>query len=82
MRLILIRHGHATQHYVDETRKLSDNGQEQAKQAGQWLASHDICAEKIIHSPLKRAIETAQIVGNAIEEKGCTLEENKTIKPE
>ena len=81
MRLVLIRHGHAPQDIIDDTRKLSELGREQAKSAGQWLKGQVHDARKIIHSPLTRAIETAKIVHEQLSRE-LPFEENNTIRPE
>lgn len=80
MKLILIRHGHAPQDAIDETRKLSDRGREQAAHAGQWLKKQEFKAKKLIHSPLTRAIETAKIVHQNLSSE-LPFEENDTITP-
>ncbi len=80
MKLILIRHGHAPQSAIDDTRKLSAQGQEQAALAGKWLKQQNFKASKVIHSPLTRAVETAQIVHRQLSGE-IPFEEDETITP-
>jgi phosphohistidine phosphatase len=65
MRLWLARHGDAVS--LDESgsdfeRRLSELGRRQISQLGQWLKSREEPPDLILHSPLKRAAETAGIL--------------------
>lgn len=65
MRLWLARHGDAVG--IDEAgsdfeRRLSEHGRGQMAQLGRWLKSREEPPDLILHSPLKRAVETAVIL--------------------
>jgi phosphohistidine phosphatase len=65
--LYLIRHADAIevgQNGIaeDAERPLSDQGREQAGRLGRALAARGITAPRIVASPLRRAVETAEIV--------------------
>lgn len=69
VRLFLMRHGEAeTYADSDSQRALTERGKQEARMSGQWLADEqlDQSIHGIICSPFKRAIETAQIVADAI----------------
>ncbi len=61
MKLIPIRHGNADHDAVDEIRKLSELGTEEAKAAGRWLKEQSFHATKIIHSPLTSPPPSGQV---------------------
>jgi phosphohistidine phosphatase len=69
MLLYFLRHGDAVQlpSLSDSERPLSDHGEHQAKTVGAFLRSSDIRIERIITSPLIRAVRTAEIVAEAIQ---------------
>jgi phosphohistidine phosphatase len=63
MQLYFLRHADAeVPAPTDSLRPLSENGIEQAKRVGRFCAEHDLRFSLILHSPLKRAHETAQHV--------------------
>lgn len=68
MFLYLLRHGDAVQNpsLNDSERPLSDLGRHQAEVVGEFLRSGNIQIEKIISSPLVRAVETAEIIGTTL----------------
>ncbi len=64
MKLYLLRHGHALSVHEagvasDEDRPLSQTGQEDVRKMARHLVSLGAAPEIILHSPLKRAIQTA-----------------------
>lgn len=60
--LILLRHAEAqpaSSGADDRGRRLSGRGEQEAKAAGQWLASHGVKPDRILCSPAERARATA-----------------------
>ena len=68
MLLFLLRHGDAIQNpsLNDSARPLSEAGRRQAETVGSFLHSSTIEFDKIVSSPLLRAIETAEVVGHRL----------------
>ncbi len=65
--LILIRHGHAVRINGDYFHApLTQLGQEQAKQTGQYFSVPENRLDGVYSSPLRRTQETAQIIGAQI----------------
>jgi phosphohistidine phosphatase len=78
MRLWLARHGDAVD--IDEAgsdfeRRLSEIGRGQMSQLGRWLKSREQPPDLILHSPLKRAAETAAILRRELDPQIPILEE-------
>ncbi len=71
MIVYFLRHASAGQHRLnpvqDEKRPLDKEGIEQCRYVGRWLNSMDTHVDQILSSPLKRATQTAALVGNEIE---------------
>lgn len=71
IRIVFMRHGRslADDEHVIEGRYdalLTDVGRDQARRRGDELAKENVAFDALIASPLKRAAETAQIVGGAL----------------
>src|ERR671922_2764160 len=70
MVIYFLRHASAGQHLAnpkkDERRALDETGIEQCGYVGRTLAAVDTQIDVIISSPLKRATQTAALVGNEI----------------
>ena len=85
MIVYFLRHASAGQHKVnpakDEKRPLDKDGIEQCGQIGRALAAMDIHVDAIISSPLKRATQTASLVGNEIAFEG-KLTMDKALRPD
>jgi phosphohistidine phosphatase len=63
MDLLLLRHADAnTEAATDDARKLSDKGEGQAKKVARFLKDHECKPDLILTSPVRRALETAEIV--------------------
>ena len=66
-RLYLLRHGQ-TEFNVKKlvqgrcNSPLTDLGRQQAKMAAAWLKAHDVVPDKVVSSPLGRAMDTASLV--------------------
>lgn len=67
MQLVLLRHADAnTSADVDTERRLSEKGEEQALKVAQFCERQEIKPEIIITSPVRRAVETAEIVSKEL----------------
>ena len=65
MRLYLLRHADAdTPAESDEARALSDKGEAQAKKVARFCEAHGFRVSPMLTSPVRRALQTAEIVGN------------------
>ncbi len=65
----------------DEKRPLDKDGIEQCGQIGRALAALDVHVDAVISSPLKRATQTASLVGNEIAFEG-RLTIDDALRPE
>ncbi len=65
----------------DEKRPLDKDGIEQCREVGRALAAMDIQVDTIISSPLKRATQTAAVVGNELGYEGA-LKVDAALRPE
>ena len=74
MIIYFLRHASAGEHFVspkkDEKRALDKEGIEQCGYVGRALAALDTQVDVIISSPLKRATQTASLVGNEMGYEG------------
>lgn len=62
--LILVRHGHTIRVNGDYVHApLTSTGQKQAAQTGEYLSSNQQSIDGFYASPLRRALETAEIIG-------------------
>jgi phosphohistidine phosphatase len=68
--LYLLRHAHAGDPGKwkgdDAQRPLSDKGRDQAERLGAYLAERGFAPDELVSSPRLRALQTAQVVGQAI----------------
>ena len=78
MRLYLVRHAEAAPGDPDELRPLTPIGREQARDLGKQLASNGIRPDVILTSPLLRARETGEALGNAT---GAPVETDERLAP-
>jgi len=79
-RLVLLRHGETEwslsgQHTGSTDLDLTDNGRAQAVAAGPVLADLGLDDPKVISSPRRRAVETAELAGLTVDEKSELLAE-------
>ena len=79
-RLVLLRHGETEwslsgQHTGSTDLDLTDNGRAQAVAAGPVLADLRLDDPKVISSPRRRAVETAELAGLTVDEKSELLAE-------
>ncbi len=69
MRIFLLRHGEAEpadSAERDEERALTDKGAKRLRKAGRGFRRLDIFPDRILSSPLKRALQTAEIVADEL----------------
>lgn len=67
MLLYLVRHGKAESGDVDAARRLTDGGRKAVGRVARALASAGIRVDRIEHSGLVRAQETAEILADALQ---------------
>jgi phosphohistidine phosphatase len=84
MIIYFLRHASAGQRVAnpkkDEKRPLDEDGIEQCGIVGRALAALDVQVEAIISSPLKRAAQTASLVGNELSYEG-KLQLDDALRP-
>lgn len=84
MIVYFLRHANAGERMVnpkkDEKRALDGAGIEQCGYVGRALAAMDVQAEVIISSPLKRAAQTASLIGNELSYEG-KLQLEEALRP-
>jgi phosphohistidine phosphatase len=66
MRIYLVRHAEAAPGEPDSERRLTPEGREQARRVGAELADVEPRPAAVLHSPLVRARETAELIGAAL----------------
>ena len=69
MRVYLVQHAEAMSEEQDPERPLTDLGRQQAKATATVAARMNVEVEQIRHSGKTRAMETAEIMGEALEPK-------------
>jgi len=83
MDLLVIRHGKAEPHGpdgTDESRRLTDEGRKQLRRSMSGLCELVPALDALVSSPLVRAVETAEIVAEAYEQRG--FEQTPLLEPE
>jgi|ERR1700722_12795777 phosphohistidine phosphatase len=84
MILYFLRHASAGEHLAtpkkDEKRALDQEGIEQCGYVGRALAALDVQVDAIVSSPLKRAAQTASLVGNELGYEG-KLQLDAALRP-
>ncbi len=78
MRVLLVRHAEAAPGDPDELRELTDTGRRQAGALGAELAAQGVQPAVILTSPLVRARQTAQALGEAL---GADVEIDERLAP-
>src|ERR1700726_2338007 len=85
MIIYFLRHASAGEHLAnpkkDEKRALDKEGVEQCGYVGRALAALDAQVDVIVSSPLKRATQTASLVGNEIGYES-KLQIDSALRPE
>lgn len=67
MKLIIVRHGQASDGIQDDERVLTQRGKEEAHSAGVYLKSLDTDPQYIIHSKKERSVQTARIIAEILD---------------
>jgi phosphohistidine phosphatase len=78
MLVFLVRHAHADQGEPDELRPLSERGRDEARALATQLAGHDDPPAVVITSPLLRARQTAEQIG---QETGAAVRIDERLAP-
>ncbi len=78
MRVYLCRHAKATQDEPDEARELTREGRDQARALGAALAALPHPPRLVLTSPLVRARQTAEAIGDAT---GATVRTEEALAP-
>jgi len=85
MIVYFLRHANAGERLTnpkrDEKRALDDSGVEQCGYMGRAMAAMDVQVDVILSSPLKRAAQTASLVGNELSYEG-KLQLEDALRPE
>ena len=66
MWIYLVRHGEAAPGEPDDERRLTPEGREQARRLGRRLAGAQPAPGAVLHSPVGRARETAELMAAAL----------------
>lgn len=68
--VIVVRHAQAQGGLIgdDFSRLLTQQGHTDAARAGQWLAGHGLQPARLISSPARRALQTAQALAAALDD--------------
>lgn len=86
MELYILRHGEAGKRLPaggkDSERALTVTGQDEVEQIASGLAKLEVKLDLVATSPLKRSLQTAQIVAKALKLKKGKVEEWNELKPE
>jgi phosphohistidine phosphatase len=81
MKLYLLRHGIAADrdewNVSDEERPLTPEGRKNMEREAKGMADLNVCPDRIITSPLKRAKETAEIVAERLDLKSRLVEDER-----
>ena len=74
MKLYLVQHGEATSEKLDPARPLTQKGRSEVSKIAKFLKETGIEVDVIWHSTKTRAMQTAQILAEAVSPKECTVE--------
>ncbi len=83
MNIYLMRHSLAAPSgpgVPDTGRFLTANGRERCRQVGRLLREAEICFDTIVCSPLVRAVQTAELIADAVDYLGV-IESNMSFTP-
>jgi phosphohistidine phosphatase len=78
MRIYLVRHAEAESTEPDSDRRLTPEGRKQARRVGRRLAEAGQRPDAVLHSPLIRARETAELIAAPL---GLTPEQDDRLAP-
>ena len=84
-RLIVVRHGIAipreTPGVPDEDRPLTPKGERRIQQVARGLKALDLDPERIVSSPLPRALRTAELIAEVLD-RSQRIETSEMLRPE
>jgi len=76
MRLYLVQHGKAASKEVDPARPLTKEGAAELQAVAKFISNKRLCVSNIWHSGKRRAVETAEILAEAVKsEEGVSFHE-------
>ncbi|HCJ67700.1 MAG TPA: phosphohistidine phosphatase SixA [Elusimicrobia bacterium] len=78
MRLYLVQHGEAHPEQVDPSRPLTEKGRKDVSKVAKFLEEAGIQIDTVWHSTKTRAIQTAEILAEAIKAKNIEQKEGLT----
>ena len=78
MLVFLVRHAHSDPGEPDDARTLSARGREEAAALGERLGAHPTPPRIVLTSPLVRARETAELIGEAT---GSEVRADERLRP-
>lgn len=81
MRLYILRHGEAEEGLDDDIRHLTSKGEKEAEVAGRFLRQMKVVPDLVLHSPLTRAVQTAQIAARECGVRERDLSEVSCARP-
>lgn len=79
MRLYLVQHGEAYPEQVNSARPLTEKGREDVLKVAKFLEKADVEVDTIWHSTKTRAIQTAEILAQAVKAK--EIEQKEGLAP-
>lgn len=85
MELFILRHGEAGKRLGtgnDAERSLTVAGQKEVEEVAESLTEMNVKLDFVVTSPLKRALQTAEIVARTLKVKKNSLQEWDELKPE
>jgi len=78
----LLRHGHAEDGTPDRNRRLTSKGRNQIERLGHFFEATGIPkADRILHSPYTRAVESAKLIQPFLGQRDPIVEEFSSITP-
>lgn len=80
MRVYLVRHGEARPKEEDPERSLSERGERDVRKLAEFLKSAGVEVGQVIHSGKRRAMQTAQILAEAL--GSSELKADESLDPE
>lgn len=79
MKIVLVRHGDAEPGIDDSTRRLTEEGKDEARRAGRVLAALKASPDFVVASPLVRAQQTAKLILDGMGISSRIIEERALV---
>jgi phosphohistidine phosphatase len=80
VKLYLVQHGEAVSEQENPERPLTDSGRRDVTKIARFLKQEDVEIDRLWHSPKRRAVETAEILAEALQIREL-CEERKGLTP-